>query len=311
MKAEPKVSVVLTSFNQQLKLKRAFESLISQTYKNLEIIIVDDCSTDGKSHKYIFDITGKNQNVSYFIQEMNVGIAKNKNTGFKIAKGDYVTYLDGDDYYLPTKIEREVAVLREDSSVDVVFSNFRLEDEFGKILGVWKQGGDVVPEGEVFKEVITRSYPKGTLFRFELMKREVLKDINYYDEEIVAFHDWDSRVRYSKTCKIKFTDNIGSVYVQDPKGISKIQTGDFLLNEMKCVVSKNLHLLKDLAQEEKREVESKLNDLFLKKELYLQESIPLFLKESIKYFKKNPGDFGFIVNQLVRKSRRYASWILK
>ncbi len=105
----PLVSVVLTSYNQKEQFERAFNSLISQTYKSIEIIIVDDCSTDNESQSYIKWLGEQYPDiVRYHLQKKNVGIPKNKNTGFKMACGDYVTYLDGDDQYYPEKIEREV-----------------------------------------------------------------------------------------------------------------------------------------------------------------------------------------------------------
>lgn len=239
-----KVSIVLTSYNQKEKLKRAFNSLFNQTYKNIEIIIVDDCSTDNESQDYIKDIAAQHpQHVKYHLQEKNVGIPKNKNTGFKMATGDFITYLDGDDYYLPNKIEAEIKLFLEDSEIDVVYSNFRMESESGEFISNWCSGDDLPPEGDIFEQVIQRKFPKGILYRFELMKTEVLKKIDFYDPNIKAYHDWDSRIRYSEFCKIAYCNAVTSVYVQDDKGISKRTKQASLLQEMEVVYRKNWHLL--------------------------------------------------------------------
>lgn len=303
MLKEPKITIVLTSYNQRVKLEKAFESLISQTYRNIDIIIVDDCSTDGVSQNYIKSLSETHHNVCFFIQEKNVGIAKNKNTGFKMAKGDLITYLDGDDYFLPTKIEEELKVMLSDETIDVVYSNFRIENDFGETLSLWSEGKDKLPEGNIFKQAITRDFPKGILFRFELMKREVLNKINFYDEGILAFHDWDSRIRYSKFCNVKFSSNVGAAYVQDPAGISKVKTGFYLLEEMKSVYHKNRPLLDDLPLKEKNEIQNKVYDLFLKKEIYQQENFQSFVRYSTQFLKRNPGGYRFIVSQMIRKIR--------
>ena len=174
-----------------------------------------------------------------------MGIPKNKNTGFKLSKGDFITYLDGDDYYYPEKIESELNVFRRDDNLDVVYSNFNFVSENYEIIGVWKGQNDSIHEGSIFKEVMSRNFPKQTLFRFELMKAEVLGKINFYDDHIPAFHDWDSRIRYSAFANIGYADSIGSAYVSDKKGISHTTKTLDLLLEMRRVFLKNAHLLRN------------------------------------------------------------------
>src|SRR4051812_32117775 len=101
---ESLVSVVLTSYNQPALLKLAFDSLLNQTYENIEIIIVDDCSTDIGNRKLIERLNQRYpKKIKTYFQEKNVGIPKNKNTGFHLASGEYITYLDGDDTYYENK----------------------------------------------------------------------------------------------------------------------------------------------------------------------------------------------------------------
>jgi glycosyltransferase involved in cell wall biosynthesis len=92
----PLVSIVLTSYNQPDLLETAFQSLISQTYKNIEIIIVDDCSTDPLNRKLILKFQDDYPAiVRYILHDENKSIPANKNSGFKIAKGEFITFLDG------------------------------------------------------------------------------------------------------------------------------------------------------------------------------------------------------------------------
>ena len=297
----PKISIILTSYNQKTQLRRAFKSLITQTYKNIEIIIVDDCSSDGESQQYIIHLAMIYPSVvKYYFQEHNVGIAKNKNTGFKLAQGDYITYLDGDDYYLPIKIEQEIEAFQKDNTIDVVYSNFVYQDNFGNDLGDWA-GNIVPPEGLIFDKIITRRFPKNTLFRFEMMKAEVLKKINYYDEELIAYHDWDSRIRYAKFCKIKYVDNVGSVYVQDPAGVSKSLSQLFLIQEMEKVFDKNKPLLRDLPRSRQVDIVSEINDKFIKSRLFCAKSVRKLLPELFSYLFSKPADYKFVLTLLCRR----------
>ena len=301
MNSLPTVSIVLTSFNQKKQLERAFYSLLDQTFKDIEIIIVDDCSTEVETVSFIESVCKKYPDlVKSKIQKANVGIAKNKNTGFKMASGKFITYLDGDDYYYPEKIEKELNIIGNDDSVDVVYSNFLYEDFSGNTICIWKEEESRVPEGNIFKEVISRSFPKETLFRCELIRAEVLKKINYYDEEIVAYHDWDSRIRYSAFSKIKYVNNIGSVYVQDPAGVSKIKSQTFLSEEMNYVFEKNMPLLKELPVTVKQEIMKEMGIKLMKNQLIHAGSWITFFKYIISYICKKPEDMEFVLTQVYR-----------
>jgi len=238
------VSVVLTSFNQYKLLERAFDSIINQTYEHIEIIIVDDCSTEIETINYLEKLQSFNyKNILIHVQEQNVGVTKNKNTGFKLASGKYISYLDGDDYYFSTKIEKELEFLKSNSNFDIVYSNFYIEDEHTGEIDLWGTDKNLLYTGDIFKEVICRAFPRNTLFRFEMLKREVLKNINYYDENLLAYEDWDSRIRYSKLYKIGYVDNIGATYFTNEEGISRRfnEAQHFLQQEI--VYLKNLRLI--------------------------------------------------------------------
>ncbi len=275
MYTSPLVSIILTSYNQPLQLKRALNSILNQSYRNIEIIIVDDHSTDGISEIFIKNMASQYpEKIKYHIQAKNIGIAKNKNTGFKLASGELITYLDGDDYYLHNKIECEINQFLQTPNLDVVYSNFRLADENNDHIYNWIENRNEIKEGYIFDDIIQRDFPKGILFRCELMRASVLKNINYYTENIKAYHDWDSRIRYAPFAEIGYSDNIGSVYVQDNEGISKRMNQIHLLKELEWVYRKNLHLL--VKQHNRSEAKG------LIKQFYLTLAEEVFRKVKLK-----------------------------
>ncbi len=256
---DPLVSITLTSYNQKEKLKRALDSLLNQTYKQIEIIIVDDYSTDGSQDFILEQVSKRPGIVRYYFQSRNVGIPKNKNSGFKLSEGEFLTYLDGDDYYLPEKIENEVRYFQKNPECDVVFSDFIIKNSSEE--KPWSLHQDNLPLN-LFHKIFSRDFPRNTVFRFELMKHEVLKRIEYYDETLPAFHDWDSRIRYSSFAKIGYCKNVGSVYYTSEEGISRRLSDFRLFKEQERIYIKNKHLLNRLSRHEKREIRYQWENFF-------------------------------------------------
>lgn len=102
--SNPLVTVYIPTFNRVELLKRAVESVRQQTYQNLEIIIVDDCSKDG-THEYLEEITKQDSRIRYFIKEKNSGACVSRNIAIDNAKGEFITGLDDDDYFLLSRIQ--------------------------------------------------------------------------------------------------------------------------------------------------------------------------------------------------------------
>lgn len=266
----PLVSVIVTSFNQPDKLRRAVESVVYQSYKNLEIIIVDDCSTDDKTDTLLdLFISRYPELVRVLKQPQNVGIPKNKNTGFRMASGEYITYLDGDDYYFENKIEEEIKIVNQNPKIEVVYSNFIIENETTTEKKVWLEDSSTYKEGNLFREIFIREFPYNTVFRYELIKRDLLNSIGFYDEDIKAYHDWDSRIRYSLNSSIKYCNNIGSVYFVNPDGIARSMKLHEHVREIEKIYWKNRPLLKKVRKEDKKAI----NDFWRKKLVELNGKI--------------------------------------
>lgn len=128
------VSIVIPIFNQAQFLSETVESVINSTFKQVEIIIVDDGSTDGSAEVALKLKDASPQIASVIIQE-NSGPAKARNEGIKIARGKYILPLDGDDLIAPTYIENAVKALEENPEVKVVYSE---AEKFGDKTGKWK-----------------------------------------------------------------------------------------------------------------------------------------------------------------------------
>lgn len=104
------VSVIMPIYNAEQYLERTLSSIFDQSYKKIEIILVDDCSKDN-SAKLIEDISRTHPEIVYHLQEKNMGAGVARNKALELAKGQYVAFLDSDDIWLPDKIQRQLELM--------------------------------------------------------------------------------------------------------------------------------------------------------------------------------------------------------
>lgn len=112
----PKVSVLIVTYNHAKLIEDTIKSVLNQNYKNMEIIITDDCSTDG-TEEIIKKYAKKYKIIKPVFSEKNTGIARNFNRGFKLISGEYIAHIDGDDLMFPDKIKKQVVYLNENKDV--------------------------------------------------------------------------------------------------------------------------------------------------------------------------------------------------
>lgn len=114
----PKVSVVIPTYNYAQYIKEAIDSVLAQTYKDYEIIVVDDGSTDDTKGT----VSQYGPEIEYIRQE-NQGPSAAKNTGIRNSKGEYIGILDSDDLWLPSKLEKQIKVFEANSGLGLVYSD--------------------------------------------------------------------------------------------------------------------------------------------------------------------------------------------
>lgn len=125
MNAEvPLISIILCTFNRKRTLARAIDSVLCQTYKNWELVIVDDGSTDG-SERLLRRYAQQDRRIDH-IRQRNKGLALARNTGLRRAQGQYVTFLDSDDEYTPRHLAQRMSFLRSHRNVDALFGGMKV-----------------------------------------------------------------------------------------------------------------------------------------------------------------------------------------
>jgi len=132
-----KISVLMPVFNGEKYLAEAIESILRQTYRNFDFVIVDDCSTD-QTAQILRKYAQQDERVKIFTTPKNLYISGALNFGLERAETDIVARMDADDIALPMRLEKQLAVLNSDRSLAIVGSDIELIDEMGGTLGIRK-----------------------------------------------------------------------------------------------------------------------------------------------------------------------------
>jgi len=133
----PKISVIIPAYNVEKYVEKTLKSLINQTFKDFEAIIINDGSTDN-TEKIIKEVLQDTNFQWKLINRENQGVSAARNRGIIESKGEYLCFLDADDYYHPTFLEKMYNKAKE-KSYDVVFCNYARVNEKGKIISIHKQ----------------------------------------------------------------------------------------------------------------------------------------------------------------------------
>lgn len=195
------VSVIIPTYNRADLLRKSIESVQNQTYEEWEIIIVDDCSTDGTEQvvKEFGDYR-----IRYIRNEKNLGAGASRNRGGELARYEYIAFQDSDDVWRCGKLEKQMQYMMNHSEYDMVYCSF---------LKHYSNGGSlVVPnnqigerEGDMYATLLVNNVI-GT--PTVLIRRNVFLECGGFDTELKAIEDWDLAVRVARNSQIGFVSEI-------------------------------------------------------------------------------------------------------
>jgi len=185
----PLVSIVLPTYNGSRHLNDAISSCLNQTYPTLELIIVDDCSTDG-TPDIIQQWAAKDARIKVVTHETNMKLPAALNSGFSRARGEYLTWTSDDNLYQPHAIECMVSALTAQPDASVVYASYSVIDDAGRIVNTMpaKRPGELVLGNIV-----------GACF---LYTHAVQKTIGPYDEDLFLAEDYDFWLRAAQRFRL-------------------------------------------------------------------------------------------------------------
>ncbi len=276
------VSVVMPSFNRAHSIERAMKSVLHQTYKNWELLVIDDASTD-HTQAIVGVFAQHDSRIKYHRMEQNGGACVARNKGIQLAKGTYITFLDSDDEYLPEKIELQVKCFQESDLPNVGAVSCGREDfRNGVKYFEWipKLRGNIV-NNLLQKDRIGAGTPFLMTRRDILVKHDIL-----FDPQFPSSEEWDLLLRICQHSAFDFVPQpLVRVYHHDGE---RLYTNDRALIAVEKQYSKYKHLLVQ---------DKKIHDKFV-------------LKMAVQHYVYGKSDHAvrILQNRMLDKSMRASLW---
>jgi len=205
----PLVSAVILTHNRRELVMRAIDSVFVQTYPNIECIVADDASTDGT--KEMLSVRTDIQYI-YVPKEDSKGGNYVRNKGIAAAKGKYVAMLDDDDYWLPTKIEKQVALI-EEKGCDLVYCGSRPEFVHSDGTVTYE---DWLPnpegQGDLSQNIFAHIYVLNCAM---MVRKSALEKYGYYDDELRYWQEYELVIRIAQHSPIYFVNEVLMVFRVD------------------------------------------------------------------------------------------------
>lgn len=207
------VSVIMPTHNRAHLLERSMRSVLSQTYRNIELIVVDDASTD-ETERVVEGI--EDRRVRYIRHETNRGAAAARNTGIEASSGPYIAFQDSDDEWLVQKLERQMRVLLGcGPGVDAIYCGFLLCNSGS---AVYVPGDHVkVREGDILAQLLRGNFVSTQTL---LVRRACIQDAGLFDERLPRFQDWELAIRLAERTSFRLIDEPLVVVHTTPQNIS-------------------------------------------------------------------------------------------
>jgi len=188
-------------YNSEKFIKSAIESVLNQTFKDFEFIIVDDCSTD-KTWDIIKKFATRNKQIITLRNKENLRVTKTLNKGLSIAKGKYIARMDADDWSYPNRLEKQFKFMEKNRDIGVSGGAIEICDEKLKVKNV----RHYPLTDRAVRKIIFRYSPfahPATIWR-----RDLLLKVNGYNENIPLSQDYELYFRIGKICKFANLPNI-------------------------------------------------------------------------------------------------------
>ena len=222
----PTVSVIIHTYNNEKFIAETVESVLNQTYKDYEIIVVDDGSEDGTRDALIPYM----QKIRYHYKE-NGGIASAKNAGISLSETEFVAFLDHDDLWVPDKLQLQMEHFNENPQIGLVYAKYTSFRD-GKELRTKPEKGY---SGWIFKELLAKSFIQTSTV---VVKRECLDAVGPYDETFSLGDEYDMFLRIAQKFQCGFVDKGLTRYrVHD----TNASNNDFLFDNENLGVYKKIY----------------------------------------------------------------------
>lgn len=206
------VSVIIPVYNKAHFLPDTLKSVFAQNYKDIEVIIVDDGSTDN-----VLSAVEPYKNKVKFVRQSNMGVSLARNKGIQIASGDFVCFLDADDVFLPEKIKRQIDYFEQHPECDLVYTNGIVVDQKGNRVCDGCVQRKTGYSGDVFRELLIRNFITTSSV---MVRKEKILFQEPFKQKYKASQDYDLWLTLSRDCNFGYLDDFLFEYRTTASGIT-------------------------------------------------------------------------------------------
>lgn len=205
---KPVISIVLPVYNGERYLEQSIKSCVDQTFKDWELLIIDDCSSD-RSVEIAQKYAACDERIHYYRNEKNLKLPRSLNRGFSLTKGEYLTWTSDDNYFRPQALEKMLKAL-EMRHADLVFSAYTVIDGNDKFIEQRKESGNP-------KHLIWHHNVVGACFMYS---RKVYEKVGEYDPNLFLGEDYDYWLRIVPRFRSVYIDEDLYVYRSHEKALT-------------------------------------------------------------------------------------------
>lgn len=216
------VSVIMPSFNHEKYISDAIESVLNQSFRDLELIIIDDYSKD-RSREIIKIYDKKDERIRVIFHNENKGIAQTMNEGIKIARGKYIALFSSDDLWVKEKLEKQLKVLKKNENL-IVWSEGEVIDRQGKVTGVKIHPRKKKINGYILEDLLKENYIFGLSVIF---KKKNLRNIRY-DERLKYLNDYKFMIDLAERYKYYYINEPLAQYRIHGKNIMLLEKDEWI-----------------------------------------------------------------------------------
>lgn len=234
MNVKPLISIIIPTHNHARFLQRSVDSVLQQTYKHTEIIIIDDGSTDDTT-----SVVNKLKNKRIrFISQPQRGVTAARNLGIKNSHGDYIAFLDSDDAWLPSKLEKQLSVFHQPKfpQLGLVYCFHYWSNPKGKTNGV----NQIFNRGIIWEKLLRGNFIAGSCSSV-LIKTECFEKVGIFDEALLgAAEDWEMWIRIARHYQVDYVPEPLVIITRHPAQRSNKKTQ--VIKRLKVLIKNSQHL---------------------------------------------------------------------
>lgn len=219
-RSDPVVSVLALAYDHERFVEESLDAVAGQTFRDFELIIVDDCSTDATADRIRDWIDRTDLDATFIRNEQNLGVSAARNVALARSRGRYLCTAAGDDVYEADRLERQVEAFEAvGPEVAAIFGDMRVIDEHGRPMPAAAQrwSGRDHPSGRIFDELLKGNFLPSPA---TMLRRSAVVEVGGWDEQLIV-DDWDLFLRLADRYELRHVRGIVANYRQLDSGISR------------------------------------------------------------------------------------------